>query len=160
MQTYQVGLIGLALFAILAVLAFASWRKRISGQQATLPKPLEVPGSFAGFKCFYVATTFADNPLERIVAHGLAHRGIAHLRVSESGLEVSRTGEMSFLVPKEDLIQIGKSSAVIDRAVEKEGLVSISWRLGSKNVESHFRVVDPLQRSEMLSKISGLVGVQ
>lgn len=159
MQTYQVGLIGLALFAILALLALVSWRRRVFVQQAMLPKPLEVPGSSGGGKCFYVATTFADNPLERIVAYGLAHRGIAHLRVLDTGLEVSRTGEMSFLVPKEDVIQIGTSSAVIDRAVEKDGLVSISWRLGSNNVESHFRFADSQQRSEMLSKISGLVGV-
>jgi hypothetical protein len=102
----------------------------------------------------YVATTFADRPLDRVVAHGLAHRGVAFLSITETGVEISRTGEFSFLIPKSDLIQVGSTSAVIDRAVEKEGLVSIRWKLGSQALESHFRFVDAKLRSSSKSELS------
>ncbi len=158
METYQVGLIGLAIFSVLALLALVSWRKRINKQQMVIQKPMEVLGSTSGYKCFYVATTFADRPLERVVAHGLAHRGAAYLVINDSGLEISRTGEMSFFVPKADLIQVGRLSTVIDRAVEKDGLVSVSWKLGSQKLESHFRFVDSQIREDSLAHLAGLVG--
>jgi hypothetical protein len=158
METYHVGLISLAFFAVFGLLALAAWRRRTQAQQASLQKPIEVSGSSLGSKCFYVATTFADNPLERVVAHGLAHRGPAFLLVTEAGIEVSRTGEFSFLIPKSDLVGAGSSSAVIDRAVEKDGLVSIKWQLGSRELESHFRFVDSKLRSRSLSDLSALVG--
>ena len=158
METYQVGLIGLAIFALVALLAFYSWRRRISLQQSLIQKPAEVAGSSAGFKCLYVATTFADRPLERVVAHGMAHRGKAFLLITDSGLEVSRVGEFSFFIPKSDLISIGSVSAVIDRAVENNGLVSIKWRLGAQEIESHFRFVDTKLRSRSVLELSALVG--
>jgi hypothetical protein len=57
------------------------------------------------------------------------------------------------------LIDLGSASAVIDRAVEKDGLVSIKWKLGSQELESHFRFVDASLRSKLLSELSSLVGV-
>ena len=158
METYHVGLFSLAFFAVLGLLAFISWRRRISKQEVLLPSPFEVPNSSVGFKCFYVATTFANRPLERVIAHGLAHRGVAYLLITDSGLEVSRTGETSFLVPRADLIQVGSVSAVIDRAVEKDGLVVIKWKLGSEELESHFRFVDANLRASSVSQLSALVG--
>jgi hypothetical protein len=88
----------------------------------------------------------------------LAHRGPAFLLVTEAGIEVSRTGEFSFLIPRSDLVEVGSSSAVIDRAVEKDGLVSIKWRLRSRVLESHFRFVDSKLRSRSLADLSTLVG--
>jgi hypothetical protein len=157
-ETYHVGLVSLAFFAVLGLLAFISWRRRISKQEVLLPSPFEVPDSSVGFKCFYVATTFANRPLERVIAHGLAHRGVAYLLITDSGLEVSRTGEIGFLVPRADLIQVGSVSAVIDRAVESDGLVVIKWKLGSEELESHFRFVDANLRASSVSQLSALVG--
>ena len=158
METYQVGLIGLAFFMVMVLLAYSSWRRRVSKQQVALQKPIVVSGSTAGLRCFYVATTFAGRPLERVVAHGLAHRGEAFLSITPSGLEISRTGEVSFLIPKLDLIEVGKVSAVIDRAVEENGLISIKWKLGSEELESQFRFVDASLRTRSLSDLSNLVG--
>jgi hypothetical protein len=143
---------------MLAIFALYSWRRRIFMQQMLIQKPVEVASLAVGLKCLYSATTFADRPLERVVAHGMAHRGWAFLLVTESGLEVSRIGELSFLIPKADLIKIGSVSAVIDRAVEKDGLVSIKWKLGSQDIESHFRFVDTKLRSSSLAQLSTLVG--
>jgi hypothetical protein len=157
-ETYHVGLISLALFGVLGLLALVAWRKRAQKQQMLIQKPVEVEQSSDGSKCFYVATTFADRPLERVIAYGLAHRGSAFLSITETGIEVSRVGEFSFLIPKADLVEIGSATAVIDRAVEKDGLVSIKWRLGSQILETHFRFVDAKLRSSSLSELSTMVG--
>lgn len=158
METYHVGLIALGFFALLAVFAFFAWRRRMNAQQTLLSKPLASEGATSGSSCFYVATTFANRPLDRVIAHGLAHRGHASISVGEKGLSVERTGEVGFFIPSSDLVEISRGAAVIDRAVEKEGLVVIKWKLGGVELESHFRFVDARMRAETLNALKTLVG--
>lgn len=160
MQTYQVGLISLGLFSLLALFAIVNWRRRVAVQAAQLEVPRGVETSEVGRNCFYVATTYSDRPLDRVIAHGLAHRGRANLTVTQSGLEVSRTGESSFLIPRADLLKVSTGSAVIDRAVENEGLVVIKWMLGKVELETHFRFVNSEFRLEILEALRPLVDVR
>jgi hypothetical protein len=160
METYQVGLIALALFLLLALLALAAWRRRSAAQKLLLGSPVSIDSSNTGRSCFYVATTFADRPLERVIAHGLAHRGHARLTVTANELEVSRTGELSFLIPRADLLEVSLGSAVIDRAVEKEGLVVVKWLLGGVELQTHFRFVDSALRSATIQELRPLVGAR
>ena len=159
METYQVGLIALGLFSLFAITALITWRRRMAVQALLLEVPVGIESSFAATNCFYVATTFSERPLERVIAHGLAHRGHARLAVTGSGVEVSRVGEFGFLIPAADLIEVSLGSAVIDRAVEKEGLVVIKWRLGAVELQTHFRFVSSEFRSEALEALKPLVGV-
>ena len=159
METYQVGVIALALFALFAGFAFYSWRRRITKQASFLDAPEFVDGNEDGFKTFYVATTFNNSPLERIVAHGFAHRGIAYLSLSKDYLVVSRVGEKSFTVPISAISSVSNSSSVIDRAVERNGLLTLSWRLGEEVVDSHFRFVNTEHRESMVRELQALVGV-
>ena len=158
METYQVGLITLGLFSLFAITALITWRRRMAVQALLLEVPVGIESSFAATNCFYVATTFSERPLERVIAHGLAHRGHARLAVTGSGVEVSRVGEFGFLIPAADLIEVSLGSAVIDRAVEKEGLVVIKWRLGAVELQTHFRFVSSELRSEALEALKPLVG--
>lgn len=158
METYQVGLIALGLFSLFAITALITWRRRMAVQALLLEVPVGIESSFAATNCFYVATTFSERPLERVIAHGLAHRGHARLAVTGSGVEVSRVGEFGFLIPAADLIEVSLGSAVIDRAVEKEGLVVIKWRLGAVDLQTHFRFVSSELRSEALEALKPLVG--
>jgi len=158
METYQVGLIALGLFSLFAVIALITWRRRMAAQALLLEVPVGIESSFAATNCFYVATTFSERPLERVIAHGLAHRGHARLAVTGSGLEISRVGEFGFLIPTADLIGVSLGSAVIDRAVEKEGLVVIKWRLGAVELQTDFRFVSSELRSEALEALKPLVG--
>ena len=157
METYQVGLIALGLFSLFAITALITWRRRMAVQALLLEVPVGIESSFAATNCFYVATTFSERPLERVIAHGLAHRGHARLAVTGSGVEVSRVGEFGFLIPAADLIEVSLGSAVIDRAVEKEGLVVIKWRLGAVELQSHFRFVSSELRAEALEALRPLV---
>jgi hypothetical protein len=160
METYQVGLIALGLFSLLAIIAIVTWRRRIVTQGHLLPVPVGIESSKAERNCFYVATTFSDKPLDRVIAHGLAHRGHAYLEVTGSGLEVSRTGELSFLIPKADLLDATTGTAVIDRVVENEGLVVIKWVLGAVVLETHFRFVDSELRAQTLQSLRPLVSAR
>lgn len=158
METYQVGLITLGLFSLFAITALITWRRRMAAQALLLEVPVGIESSFAATNCFYVATTFSERPLERVIAHGLAHRGHSRLAVTGAGVEVSRVGEFGFLIPTADVIEVSLGSAVIDRAVEKEGLVVIKWRLGAVELQTHFRFVSSELRSEALEALKPLVG--
>jgi hypothetical protein len=159
MQTYQVGLIGLALFAILAAFAFLAWKRRVRDQERLLDKPVLIAERTSGHSAFYVATTFANRPLDRVIAFGLAHRGRCTLHSSPSGIDVSRVGEVSFQIPRTALLGVGASSAVIDRAVETNGLITLRWRLGKEEVESHFRFVSDRVQTEALNDLDLVIGV-
>lgn len=160
METYQVGLIALGLFSLFATIAVVTWRRRVVTQGQLLPAPVGIESSIAESNCFYVATTFSDRPLDRVIAHGLAHRGHAHLEVTGSGLQISRTGELSFLIPKADLLDLTTGTAVIDRVVENEGLVVIKWVLGAVVLETHFRFVNSELRAQTLEALRPLVGAR
>ena len=88
----------------------------------------------------YVSTVFSSNTLQRVMSHGLMHRGRAEIRVLSDGIQVLRTGERSFSIPQSLIVNVTRSNATIDRAVETNGMVSVSWMLGATQVESNFRL--------------------
>jgi hypothetical protein len=157
MQTYHVGLMALAIFGLLGLLAYWLWVLKIRKQETLFPAPQSLEADIHGHSAFYVATTFADRPLERIVAHGLAHRGRAEVEVSPSGVAIYRTGEIGFVIPTRDLLAVSQSSAVIDRAVEKDGLVSIRWNLGDHHLETHLRFVGSSARFTAVTQLKDMV---
>lgn len=158
METYHVGLMALAFFAVLSLFAYLSWISKMRKQEKTLQAPQFVDDSGLGEKAQYVATVFAGRPLDRVLGHGLAHRGDASVLVSGDGVSIFRTGEKSFLIPAQDLVGVSQGSAVIDRAVEKDGLTFIRWNLGGVELETYLRFVGATERSTTLSKLQDLVG--
>ena len=159
-ELYQVGLAFIATLFGLVVLAGVTWRKRSNTQGVTIEAPEFVEFSNAGSACFYVATTFADRPLDRVTAHGLGFAGKACLDVTDECINVFRSGERSFRINASSLIDLSRTSGVIDKAVERNGLLSVRWRLGDKELESYFRFTGSQSRDEFASKVSNLlVGV-
>lgn len=158
METYQVGLIALGVFGLMGLVAFASWRRKIRAQQQLLEAPQFVEFDGSDANALYVATTFRNRRLDRVLAHGLAHRGWASLVVLADRLEVHRVGETSFSIPAHSIIELTESTAVIDRAVEQGGLSSIAWKLGDEVLESHFRFTNASIRNEVESGIKNLGG--
>jgi hypothetical protein len=157
MQTYHVGLIALALFTVLGVLAYWSWVSKMRKQEKAIQVPEFIDDTGLAENAQYVATVFADRPLDRVVAHGLAYRGKATVLVAANGVSIYRTGERSFLIPSRELSSVTTGSAVIDRAVEKDGLISIRWRLGEIELETYLRFVSASERSSTLSELKDLV---
>lgn len=159
METYQVGLIALAIFALMVWLAYRSWQKKELMQSSKIVAPNFIDFRDAGISGFYVATTFVNRPLDRILAHGMGHRGRANFAITNDQLEVLRLGEPSFAIPLTQITEIATSSAVIDRAVEKGGLSVVTWRLGEDLVDSYFRLVGDYERGAFQRQLAEATGV-
>ncbi len=153
-------LIGTALILLVVIIALNIYRKvrlRRAAQEAELPQPASAVAGDAIFSGFYVATVFADRPLERVWAFGLGSRGKATVSASENGLSVQRTGEQGFQIPLGDIVSVGRARATIDRAVEKHGLLQISWLLGETELLTSFRVIqDPDKCFKQLKEAAGV----
>jgi hypothetical protein len=142
-QRETVALVSLLVITALVVLVMVTVRRRIAKQSglATLPNDNMVFGTLlAAAAGHYVSTVFASNPLERVLSHGLMHRGLAEIRVLSDGIQVNRVGERCYSIPVNAFVKVSRSTATIDRAVENDGLLSIEWMLGSARVVSNFRL--------------------
>jgi hypothetical protein len=160
-ELYQVGLAFSLMLLGVIVWAGMSWRKRAKAQGLELVTPPYTDFSEQGISGYYVATTFADRPLDRVSGHGLGFAGKSNIEISDSGVQISRVGEKSFQIGKLSLLDLSRSSAVIDRAVEKDGLLSIRWKLGDTELESHFRFTSSRSRDQVAREVSNLlVGVK
>ncbi len=153
-------LIGTALILMVLVIALNIYRKvrlRRAAQEAELPQPASAVAGEPIFSGFYVATVFANKPLERVWAFGLGSRGRATVSASENGLSVERIGEQGFQIPRSDIVTVGRGRATIDRAVEKNGLIQIGWRLGGTELLSSFRVTQ--DQDKCFKQLKEAVGV-
>jgi hypothetical protein len=154
--------------AVLAVIGLAiwgmwhGWRAR-EARQADIPAPTPPPadalaeGSDAGVAGQYVATTVSGDLLDRVVAHGLGHRGRAVLRAGDTGVLLQRVGEVDLWIPQADLRAVRLGSGQAQRSFEAGGLILITWLLGDREVDTGFRADDPDQHVATASALSALV---
>lgn len=158
MQKYIVSAFLLIAFVSLVALAIRVWLQRRSAQEQALDQPLAVFNSetIESASGFYVATTFAGEPLNRVAAFGLGHRGKADFALSAEGISILRQGEKSFAIGKNDISAISLQMGTIDRVVEPEGLISIVWQLGRSLVETSLRIVDKPQRASFYAALENL----
>ncbi|MEY4981452.1 MAG: hypothetical protein RL174_790 [Actinomycetota bacterium] len=158
MQKYIVSAFLLVVFISLVALAIRVWLNRRGAQEQVLEQPSgpfdsETLESASGF---YVATTFAGEPLNRVSAFGLGHRGKADFALSAEGISIIRQGENSFAIRKADISAISLQQGTIDRVVESEGLISIVWQLGQSSVETSLRIVDKSSRTSFYAALDNL----
>ena len=151
------GVIGLAVWGMLR-----GWRAR-EARQADIPTPPTPPsevlaeGSAPGVAGQYVATTTSGDLLDRIVAHGLGHRGRAVLRAGEQGVLIQRVGEVDLWIPRTDLRAVRLGSGQAQKAFEAGGLILITWQLGGRVVDTGFRADDPELHITTAETLSALV---
>ena len=137
--------IALAFLALLLALMFLGWKLRQRRQRAyAVPHTVpvddgELLGAFSGF---YVATTVADDPLNRIATSGLGFRARVTATVAREGIAPGIPGQNIF-IPAADLILADRATWTIDRVVEPDGLTRIAWTLGDTRVDSYFRMAEP-----------------
>jgi hypothetical protein len=160
MQKYFVALISIAVLATLVSLAVRAWRRRAAQHEVQLG---EVARNLSGLEIFstdgsYVATTFANDPLNRVMAHGLGARGSANLVVTTDGLLLERAGEQNLAIPKTSILSVGLLHGTIDRVVEPDGLVAITWNLGGTELQTSLRIVDAGIRKNFIGHLTELTG--
>jgi hypothetical protein len=152
--------------AMILLVFFVVWRvyvsvqKRKTAQQAQLQKPKSSIGGVELGDVFYASTVFANSQLERVWAHGLGGRGKAKIFIDSQGVSLERTGEPSIYIPKVDLVAMGRVSATIDKGVERNGLLALTWRLGGTELVTNLRVVNPKERNKIEMAIENATGVQ
>jgi hypothetical protein len=154
----------LVFLLLLLALMVLGWRRR-QRSQAGFPTPLslpEAPGAetFAA-EAFYVATTVAGEPLNRIAVAGLGYRARATVGVLADGLRLSIPGQPPIYLPAADILSVQKATWAIDRAVEQDGLVVIRWALGEpavdrREVDSYLRVIDPAKTEQFFQLVQQL----
>lgn len=121
----------------------AGWRARVrKGSDLTAPDsvPADTGEILAVDSGLYVATTVANAPLERVAARGLGFRSRATVTVTGAGMIVELKGRAPFFVDRASLLGVDRATWVIDKAVEPGGLVVVTWRLGSADLDSYFRL--------------------
>ena len=132
------------LFLMLGLMA-RGWNAR-RRRQAHLPALTAVPADvgevFGTFSGLYVATTSADNPLDRIAVRGLGFRSRVVVTIAATGIFLEIPGQDESFIPVSAITGCGKATWAIDRVVEDDGLATISWRLGETAVTSSFRLPD------------------
>jgi hypothetical protein len=134
-----------AVLLVFVGLALA-WRAR-QRRQATLPaldvSPARLGDALAVDDGFYVATTHADRPTDRIAVRGLGFRARAGVAVHPEGVVLSIAGQPDAFIPAAAIIGIGRATWTIDRVVGTDGLVFIRWTLGDALVDTNLRVAEP-----------------
>lgn len=151
-------LVLLALIA-LAISAIHRRAKRQSGLGELTALEVVTGATIAEASGFYVSTVFANKPLERLVSHGLLHRGKVDLVLREDGIQVKRLGEASFAIAASAITDVARASATIDRGVEQSGLLAISWTLGETEVTTNFRLDAADDTQAFFENISQFKGI-
>ena len=135
----------LALLAVLLVLIWRGWQRRV-GRYRHLPDLTAAESLSAApqlvFSLLYVATTEAHTPLERIAKRPLAFRAKVTMGTSPEGLWLEIPGETPVVIEAQHLRAVGRATWTIDRVVDSDGLIVVAWQWGDTPVESYFRSVD------------------
>jgi hypothetical protein len=145
---------------VLCGLILLGWYRR-GRRQADFPGPVDVPELLSeprtNVEGMYVVTTTAGDRLDRIAAHGLGVRGNALLSVGEDGVAVLRQGSPSFFIPAGDLEVIGTTSNMVGKAVEKDGIVVMRYRVSQGSYDTGFRVRHHAEQLELIKQLHALL---
>lgn len=135
------------------------WRGR-QRRQSHLARPDAVPADTGRelftAEAFYVATTMADDELNRVAVAGLGFRARATVTVTEAGVILSLAGEPEIFIARAALRAVDRATYTIDRVVEKGGLVRLTWSLGETPVDSYLRLTDPADAFALIDAVDPL----
>jgi len=144
----RVLLTGAMLLAVglLYLLMLKGWRSR-QRRQGDLPAPPEPPFEqgaplLPAVEGLFVGTTFADDWLDRVAVHDLAHRAAGWLVVATDGVHVEREGLPDLYLPYACLDSATLGDALAGKVVGTDGLLLLQWRLGARVLTSGFRADD------------------
>ena len=148
-------LIGLAL-----VLIWLGWRNRLRRQADVDPLPelpTELGAALAVADGQYVATTTAGDWLDRIAVHNLGLRTNAELSVHPEGVLFDRSGAGPVFIPAASLTGVRQESGMAGKFVEKDGLLVLSWMLGTRELDSGFRTRHAADKTILLNALQNLI---
>ncbi|MET4094174.1 hypothetical protein [Arthrobacter sp. UYCu712] len=154
------GLFMLSLAVVVVALLAVGWRNRLRRQADVDPLPVlpaELGAALAAADGQYVASTTAGDWLDRIAVHNLGIRTNAELSVHPDGVLFDRTGAGPVFIPAANLTGVRQESGMAGKFVEKDGLLVISWMLGTRELDSGFRTRNAADKSTLLNALQDLI---
>jgi hypothetical protein len=159
---WTIGALILVAFAALAFAAARTWRTKARKEAGVVP-PVRVPtglsaalGSWDGF---YVATTRADDQLNRIASGGLGFRGRGGVTVHREGVVLTVAGVDDRWIDRSALRGVDRATWTIDRVVESGGLIRLRWTAtgaaGATDLDSYFRF--PQEDTSVIAALQELI---
>jgi len=156
----------LIVVAVLLLILFGMWQgwRGLVRRSAHLTPSHDVPAALGEplveARGLYVATTAHGKPLERLAITGLGFRAQGGIAVHRLGLVLEVTGSKDVWVPASAIVGARPAQLVIDKAVEKDGLLALSWRLDETVVDSYFRVMEPEKIGALYNAIHSLTAAE
>ena len=131
---------------LLWLLMLKGWRslQRRQGDLPAPPVPPVAPGDevLPAAPGLFVGTTFADDWLDRVAVHDLAHRAAGWLLVATDGVHVEREGLPDLYLPYDVIERATLGDALAGKIIGTDGLLLLDWRLGARTLTSGFRADD------------------
>lgn len=150
----------LVLTGVALVLIAVGWRNRLRRQSDVEPLP-EVPAELgaplAAADGQYVASTTAGDWLDRIAVHNLGIRTNAKLSVHPEGVLFERAGAGPVFIPTGGLTGVRLESGMAGKFVEKDGLLVLSWMLGSHELDTGYRTRRAEDKAVLLTTLQDLI---
>lgn len=152
----------LVIVAVVILVFWGMWRgwSRRSKRDATLAPP-HSPSDGIGepllaLDARYVATTHRGAPLDRVIAPGLAYPGNARIEVFSAGATLAIPGEPPVFLPAGSIEHVGPATWTIDRAVEHDGLVCVTWRMrhDAPPVDSYLRLLAAADQTRLIQALT------
>lgn len=136
----------LVLVAVVVIWAgmWWGWRNR-TRRQADIVEPewIESPIASRGDpEGVYLATTRRGQWLDRITAHGLGISSRVTVASDDTGLLVVRRHGRGWRIPTADLLEVRRDRGIAQKVREPDGIVVISWRLGTVELDTGIRPDD------------------
>jgi len=141
--------IPLAVVGILMAWGWRALRRRQADVIGLAPVPREPGAVVLTEDLLYVATTRADQPLQRIAVKGLGFRARAVLTVTSGGILLELAGGEPGFIPAAALQGVERATWTIDRVVSNDGLVFVRWSDAPSTtpaaaaLDSYLRSADP-----------------
>jgi hypothetical protein len=155
LPTILILLLTLAVFALLA----AGWRNRLRRQAGVAPLPA-VPETLGqpdlAVEGQYVATTTAGDWLDRLAVHSLGLRTNAVVELHGRDVLIRRSGAPDLYIPANRFDGVRLERGMAGKFVEAEGLVVLSWRLGTDPVDTGFRTRAAADKKPLVAALAAL----
>ncbi|MFJ4207565.1 hypothetical protein ACIPY2_03775 [Paenarthrobacter sp. NPDC089675] len=135
-------LVTVALIVVVLTMIGLGWRSRLRRQSDVerLPEvPQHLSPATVAAEGQYVATTTAGDWLDRIAVQGLGLRTNAELSIHAEGVLFDRPGAAPVFIPRAAVTDSRQAAGMAGKFVEKDGLLVISWMLGSRELDTGFR---------------------
>ena len=146
--------------AAITLLALAGmlrgWRARSAAASKLQAAPLPAGDPLKKYDdVLYAVTNTAGNKFERVSLPGLKYRGYSQVTVYEDAITVQVRGEQPVAMRELQNVTLGRNS--LAKAVEAGGLVIVSWRLDSQDLESVLRFNSAAEQASFISDVQATI---